>query len=268
MNRYSSPLFLFTVLIIISFAAPPSSATGLYLDLASYFSVPDTSRMYLVFRQSDMQRDEGRAALFAGELSVRPRERANVRLGAMYTSLGVGDDFVYGLADGAVRATYRVFGDSLDISGLFLRADLLVPIGAASVPLPFSSSSIDVGGGFEFRGATSLLGFRGAVTYTLAGDRRKEGEFIHRNFLTAALSLDFELRTGTSMYFTGFLIYFRGGCGREAYLLSIGQKLSHRMEIVAGGALEAGSDKDRIFNSAMIVSVVYRFPGGTPGGGK
>jgi len=234
-------------------------ATGLYADYTSYFSPADTVHKAIVFRQTDIQRDAGRAAILSAELALRPRPRIMLRMQVPFPTMKIDGGYEYGIGDGTVRAEVRVGGDSLDTGGIFLVGDVRLPMGAKSFR-PISYGSLDGGAGLELRKNTLFFRFRLASTYTLTGDRVKAGPFIHDNFLTLAFSVETELPRGASISFEGFGLLFRGGEKREMYALSLRKALSESVEAVVSGALEAGTDEERVYNSQISIAVRYMFP--------
>ncbi len=247
------------VLLIVLISMSSARATGLYADYTSYFSPADTIHKALVFRQSDIQRDAGRAAVLSAELALRPGPRVLLRMYVPFPTMKVDDGYEYGIGDGTVRAEVRVRGDSLNAAGIFLVGDVRLPMGAKSFS-PLSYGSLDGGAGLELRSSTLFFGFRFASTYTLAGDRVRSGPFVHDNFLTLAFSMETELPRGASITFEGFGLFFRGGEKREMYALSLKKILSENIEAALSGALEAGTDEERVYNSQISLAVRYLFP--------
>ena len=240
---------------------PVSSArtTGLYADYTSYFSPADTVHKALLFKQSDIQRDAGRAAILSAELAIRPGGRVLLRMNVPFPTMKLDSGYEYGIGDGTVRAEVRVKGDSLNTSGLFLLGDVRLPMGAKSFR-PISYGSLDGGAGIEFRSNTLFFRFRLASAYTLVGDRIRSGRFVHDNFLTVAFSIETELPREASISFEGFGLFFRGGEKREMYALSLNKKLSDSIETTLSGALEAGTDDERVYNSQISLAIRYLFP--------
>ncbi len=289
MNALSLPFRSAVLVIVTGFLASSVRATGLYIDLPAYFSAVDTSHIELVIRQAELQRVTGRASVFSGELSLRPKSRLHVRLGLLYPAMARGREIAHAVGDGIVHGTYRLTGDTLEVDGMFLRAYVRLPFGPKRMD-PFSFGSLDAGAGFEFRMETSLFRFRCAEVYTLVGQRRKpttgapndtlyypisvaerssDTEFFsHRNFFLFALSIDFTLRRSTTFGFAGYSFRYRGGDAREVYMLTLGQRLSRGLELRLCGGLDAGSDVERVFDSLLSVSLVYRLlpPGGDANG--
>ncbi|UCF04319.1 MAG: hypothetical protein JSV33_10245 [bacterium] len=247
------------ILVIVMAVVCPLRAKGLYLDLPGFFSVVDTARTFVTIRHADLQRGEGRASIISGELAIRPRKRVRVRLGLLYPNIQREQGIVHGVGDGFIHATARIFGDTLDASGFFLRGDARIPIGSGGLR-PLSFGSLDGGLGVEFRRRTMLLSLRLVATYTLVGQRVKEGPFTHRNFLLTGYTVDFPFGDRASIQFSGFYVRFRGGGSREAYLITARYRLSDALDLCTSGMLEAGNDGNRVFNSLVAIAVMSRFP--------
>lgn len=247
------------VLFIIPFSLSSAHAIGLYADYTYFFSPADTVHKSIAFRQTDIQRDAGRAAILSAELSIQPRSRVLLRMQAAFPTMKIDYGYEYGIGDGMIRAEVRLGGDTLNTSGLFLLSDVRLPMGAKSFK-PLAYGSLDGGAGLELRMSTLFFEFRLASTYTLAGDRVKVGPFIHDNFLTLAFSVETELPLGTAASFQGFGLLFRGGEKREMYALSLRKALSESIDAVVSGALEAGSDEERVYNSQISLAIRYVFP--------
>ena len=172
MNALSVPIGSVTFLIVILLLVFPVHATGLYIDLPAYFSVIDTTRIELAVRHADLQLTTGRASIFGGELTLRPRPRLRVSLGLHYPAQERGTGITHAVGDGIIHGTYRLTGDTSAVSGVFLRGYARLPVGPKNMP-PFSIGSLDAGLGFEFRMETALFHLRCAETFTLVGERRK-----------------------------------------------------------------------------------------------
>jgi hypothetical protein len=247
------------VLLIVLISMSSARATGLYEDYISYFSPADTVHKALVFRQSDIQRDAGRAAILSAELALRPRPRILLRVRVPFPTIKMDEGYEYGIGDGTVRAEARVRGDTLNAAGIFLVGDVRLPMGAKSFR-PISYGSLDGGAGLELRSSSLFFRFRFASTYTLVGDRVRSGPFVHDNFLTLAFSMETELPRGASISFEGFGLFFRRGEKREMYTLSLKKSLSENIDAAVSGALEAGTDEERVYNSQISLAVRYLFP--------
>ena len=258
LSRNRSLIRVFIILTIL-LSVSSLEATGLYADYTFFFSPADTVHRSIAFRQIDIQRDAGRAAVLSAELALRPSPRLLFRMLVPFPTMKLEDGYEYGIGDGSVRTEVRLSGDSLNASGAFLLGDVRLPMGAKSFR-PVAYGSLDGGAGLEFRVKTHFFRFRLASTYTLAGDRVKVGPFIHDNYLTLAFSVETDLPVGAALCFRGFGLLFRGGEKREMYALSLGKTLSGSIEAVVSGALEAGTDEERVFNSQISLSIRYIFP--------
>lgn len=234
-------------------------ATGLYIDFTSYFAPIDTSWVAISFSQAQLQQDGMNSMVLSADLSWRFREKALVRLQLPYPTVRTDMGFSHGIGDGIVRGSYRLMGDTLNTSGLYLLGDARLPMGEKA-HLPLSYGSLDGGGGFEFRRKTSFFQLRFASTFTLAGERVKTGPFIHDNYFTIAFSLETELFGGTSLAFSGFGLIYRGGETREIYVLSVQKHVIGGIGFVLSGALEAGSKEMRAFDSQLGIFLRYALP--------
>ncbi len=234
-------------------------ATGLYTDFTSYFAPIDTSWVAIGFSQTQLQQDGMNSMVLSADLSWRFREKALVRLQLPYPTVRTDMGFSHGIGDGTVRCSYRLMGDTLDTSGLYLLGDARLPMGEKN-HLPISYGSLDGGAGFEFRQKTSFFQLRFASAFTLVGERMKTGPFIHDNYFTIAFSLEAELFGGTSLAFSGFGLIYRGGETREIYILSVQKHVIGGIGFVLSGALEAGSKEMRAFDSQLGIFLRYALP--------
>lgn len=280
MNALSVPIGSATLILVLSLFTVPVHATGLYLDLPAYFSPVDTAGIEMTARHTDLQRAQGHASVFSGELALRPRRRLHARLVLHYPALERGADITSAVGDGIIHGTYRLTGDTLDVNGMFLRGYVRLPLGPKRMP-PFSYGSLDAGVGFEFRMETEMFRVRCAETYTLVGERRKAvittardslyyplsvsggspdaAVFNHRNFFLLAVGFDIDVREGTTFGFAGYSFRYRGGDAREVYLLTIRHRLSRELELCLNGGLDSGDEHERVFDSLLSVSLAYRF---------
>jgi len=280
LNVLSVPIGSATLILILFLLVFPLHATGLYIDLPAFFFPMDTTGVELAVRHTDLQRAAGRASVFSGELALRPKPRLHVRLALHYPALVRGMDIQHAVGDGIIHGTYRLTGDSLDVSGMFLRGYVRLPVGPKHMP-PFSYGSLDAGAGFEFRVETEMFHVRCAETYTLVGRHQKPAvtavddslyyplsvsvgspdaaDFSHRNFFLMAVSFDIDLLEGTTFSFAWYGFRYRGGDAREAYLLTIRHRLSRELELCLNGGLDAGDERARVFDSLFSVSLAYRF---------
>ncbi len=252
-------LFIILFTLISSGRASARSA-GLYNHLPSFFAPADTGGITLGIRQTGLQFEQGNGSVLVAELDLSRRESYRFRLILTYPAVRLEKDIIkHNFGDCLLRSEVMLLGDSLRISGFFLRGDLRIPSGSPDF-LPFSRGSLDGGGGLEYRGRSRLFSYRCAATYNLVEQRVKEGDSIHRNFLLLALSLKSELGRYTSFSFSIFSVAFRGGeYSRETYLLSLTRRFSPSVSLTAGAALDAGRKEERVFNSMISVGLIYRF---------
>ena len=223
-------------------------ATGFYTDFATYFAPIDTSWVALGFSQNRIVAEGVNSMLLSAHLSWRFHERAYVHLG-----------FDNGIGDGIVAASYRIIGDTLCTSGLYLRGDGRLPMGSKG-HRPLSMGSLDGGAGLEFRRKSSFFQLRLASTFTLVGERIKTGAFMHDNYFTIAFSLETEFFGGTSLAFSGFGLIYRGGETREIYILSVERHMIGDIGLELSGAVEAGSEEMRAFDSQLGIFIRYAMP--------
>ncbi len=258
MNKIS-PLIIAATILAVSLSDTQLCATGLYIDFTSYFAPIDTSWVAIGFSQAQLQQDGMSSTVLSADLSWRFREKALVRLQLPYPTVRTDAQFSHGIGDGIVGVDYRITGDTLDTSGLYLLGDARLPMGAKAHQ-PLSYGSLDGGVGFEYRRKTSFFQLRFASTFTLAGERVKTGPFIHDNYFTLAFSLETELFGGTSLEFSGFGLIYRGGETREIYILSVQKHVVGGIGFALSGALEAGSKEMRAFDSQLAIFLRYAMP--------
>jgi hypothetical protein len=258
LNRISLFVTAGTILAVL-FLPLQLDATGLYTDFASYFTPVDTSQIAIGLGQTELQMGTESSMILWAELSWRFRERALVRLQLPYTTVEADMQYSYDIGDGFVSTFYRILGDTLNTSGIYLRADARLPMGAKA-HLPISYGQLDGGAGFEMRRKTSFFQLRFASTFTLAGERIKTGPYISDNYLTLAGSMEMELVGGASLAFSAVGLFYRGGDAREIYVVSIQKYVLGGLGFALSGALEAGSSEARIFDSQLGLSLRYSMP--------
>ena len=244
----------------LAVCSPGAGAAGLYLDLPHWFAPADSSALAIDVGQTFLDRAAGRAAITRMGFTARRWRRGVVRAALFYPAMRTASGIVQGGGDGLVRAEWRAWGDTLDRRGVFLRGELRVPMGSSSL-YPFSLGSLDGGGGLEARLPAGMLRLRAGATYTLVGERRKTGERLHRNHLVLAAALGFDPGPRTSCDLSAFLVSFRGGDRREAYLLSFRRMIGERFSLCAFAAVDAGSDQERLFDTLGGLFAEYRFGG-------
>ncbi len=254
-----SPLIIAAAIIALLLSNTQLQARGLFTDFTSYFAPIDTSRIAIGISQAKLQDDGTNSMLLSAELSWRFHERALVRIQLPYPTVRTDEQLGHGIGDGIIRSSYRLAGDTLDTGGFYLLGDARLPMGSRA-HLPLSYGSLDGGAGLEFRSKTTFFQLRFASTFTLAGERIKSGPFIHDNYFTLAFSLDTELFGGTSLVFSGFGLIYRGGETREIYILSIQKHMVGGIGFALSGALEAGSEEMRAFDSQISIFLRYAMP--------
>lgn len=248
------------MIVFHAIAASDVSAVGVYLDLPSFFTISDSLRTQVTVSQSFLQPDEGTVSVLEGELGFKARHRSFLRMGISYAAMHRTTSIIHGIGDAFIYMTFRVKGDTLDTSGLFIRFDARLPFGSEEFR-PFSFKSLDGGVGLEWRHSFQLIGLRLAATYNLVGERRKsDSEFINKNFLLLAAQIDFSLTRTTQFYVSGYTMQYREGGSRETYIITVDQVLSDNIGLRLYGGLEAGREADRSFNSLLSVALVYHFP--------
>ena len=255
--RFVSCLFLILICASVEFPSP-LHATGLYEDAPSFFATVDTARTIVIVRQAEIENVSWRASLLAGELDFRLRRRYTVRFGFEFPMVRRDQELDYGIGDMRIRASARLWGDSLNASGLFLRADLRIPTGAKSL-YPFCDASLDGGAGVEARLASDAFTARGAVLYTLAGQRLSEPEYQNDNAMTAAGSLGADIPRIATLTVAAFFVWFDGGASREIFLCTLERNLSQPLVLGIDGAVETGTEGERVYDWLVSISLSYRF---------
>ena len=251
---------LCSVFIVASVHLPGAlSAAGLYEDFPSFFSAADTTRTRLLMRQAELERGAWRASLLTAEVDFRIGRRFTVRFGFGFPAVRRNHEIQYGIGDIILHGAARLFGDSLDASGLFLRSDVRAPSGAKGLR-PFCNASLDGDAGFEVRFTRGVFALRGAALRTLAGTRLHEADFETDNNLMFAASLQMRIPRIVSVTAATCLVRFDRGASREIILCSLGRCLSEQLMLGIEGAIETGTREERVFDSSISVSLAYRFP--------
>jgi hypothetical protein len=238
--------------------AGPLCATGLYPDPVSFFSRPDSARV-LAISQTECDLGAWRASLLTGALTIRPAPRFEVRLDLQLPAVRRRGEIVYGVGDMLLRAIARIAGDSLNTSGLFLRADVRIPSGSQGLR-PFSDGAFEGEAGLEARLVEREFAVRGAALYTLAGDRRDAEDFTNDSHLTLAASISVPVPGIASAGASAFFMRFDNGDTRSIFLVSLRRPLSEQLALELAGAIEAGDESARAFDSCVSVSFAYRLP--------
>jgi hypothetical protein len=188
--------------------------------------------------------------------------RTSGQVGILYPVIHLTGGYKHGFADGALSFLTRVYGDSTNISGIFLRGDIRVPVGSGSLkPFSFRSSDggiyPDLGGGLEFRAENSMVKFRSTAAYTFSGQKDDTGEIVTTDYSMLSGRVEFAISNRTSFTGSVFVIDFDGPGYRECYLLGLRYEMSDKMTIIFTGGIDAGSEGDRVFDS--LASVLFDF---------
>jgi hypothetical protein len=153
----------------------------------------------------------------------------------------------------------RAAGDTLGRSGLFLQGMVRIPSGSESM-WPYSFESLDGGAGIELRRLSDLFDLRLSAMGVLAGRRVREGEHRHENYAQLAGSIGIGPIHRADITLFVFSQIFRGGGYREVYLLEIGIHASDRFDLRFTGGVDSGDVADRVFNSLVQFTILFRFP--------
>jgi hypothetical protein len=252
-------LFLFAACSIAVRHSSPVSATGLYDEFPFFFSARDTSRTLVAVRQTGLDLAQGQASVLAGEVAFGLRPRYEVRIGLPFPAIRRSGTIVYGVGDMTLEGSARLLGDTLSTRGLFVRLDARFPTASEDF-FPFSADSVALGGGLELRLRLPSISVRGAFVYTMARERRIGGVLVDGDHLTVAAAAGTALTPRTDVLVSGCFIRFDGGVSREILLLALRQRLSRNVELELDGALESGAAAARVFDEALSVALLYRFP--------
>ncbi len=255
MNTFK--VFLTALVLFLPFSS--TSSTGLYLNLPQHIARIDTARAVLTFHEAQLSRTGGEASFLYSEVDFTVKRVLSVRLGLSYVVFDEEKEIADGVGDGFVYSTIRVMGDTLGVTGLFIRSDLRIPIGSKGL-YPFSYASLDGGVGVEGRYKLPLFLLRASSTFYMCGDRIRSYGLNLDNYFINSLSLEFPLFGPADLAFSVFYVNFRGGGSRELYELALQSDLSSRFSLVAGAVLDSGGEDERIFNSLIFLSIDYRFP--------
>lgn len=242
--------------------AGPLCATGLHNDLPSFFSRPDSARVFTV-RQAELDLGTSRASLLTGAFMTRPAPRYEVRLDLQFPAVRRREEVSYGVGDMMVHGAARIIGDTLNVSGLFLRADLRIPSGSKGLR-PFSNGAFECEAGLEARRSERGFAVRGAVLYTVASDRQDTESFTNDAHLTAAASVEFPVPRVVSVGASVFVIGYDNADIRSMLLLSLRRALSEQIVFEFAGGIEAGDESARVFDSCVSISFACRFPVSRP----
>ncbi|MBN2070524.1 MAG: hypothetical protein JW814_03615 [Candidatus Krumholzibacteriota bacterium] len=266
MSRFFFPLFL-SISLHLLFAAVPTRADGLYNDYPSWFSPVDSGSVVFGLGHVEMQGEYQDASAVAARISGMINDRSSLRLSMLYPVIRRPDRYVHGFADLLGSSSVRIFGDTLNVNGLFLRADFRIPIGS-NVLRPFSFRSStggiypDAGGGIEVRKETVLFRIRGSITHTLVGQKEVEGALTNTDYSMLALLFEFDLNSRISLQTSVFARKSIHGRYRETYLFGLSRRFSQKVRIVLTGGLDSGDEDERLYDSIVSIFFSYAFPAG------
>ena len=267
MSRLFSAVALSTIVFLISAAPVPLHADGLYNDYPSWFSPADTGGVVLSLGHVHLQCEYQDVSAAAVRIRGMFNERSSVRLSMLYPVIRRPGSYSHGFSDLLVSSSVRILGDSLNISGLFLRSDFRVPIGSNALrPFSFRSSSggiyPDIGGGIEVRKKAPLFRVKGSITHTMVGQKEEEGDLTNTHYSLLALFLEFDLAGSLSLQTSVFARKSSGSGYRETYIFSVSKRFSEKLEMILSGGLDSGDDDERIFDSLLSVYFSYSFSAG------
>jgi hypothetical protein len=251
--RFTSFLIPLVIAALVGTSAP-LHAIGLYDDLPTFFSTGDSVRT-LAFRETECNLGPLRASLLTGAVALRPAPRYDVLLDFLFPVVGT----AYGIGDMLVRASARIWGDTLNTSGLFLRGTLRVPTGSKALR-PFSNAALQGDAGLEARFIRHGVAFQAAALYTLAGESVSGNGFSDDDHTTLAASAGINLPAAGTVRAAALLMNFRGDGTRNVYLLSFERGLSQQLAIAVAGEVEAGPADARVFDSTVSICFTYRLP--------
>jgi hypothetical protein len=239
----------------------PARATGLFLNLPTYYGRVDTARVILDIGQSFVEGEFENSTVFSFEAGFRSGERTRVRMQIMYPVLRQEGMYDHGFADLLLSAEMMIKGDSLRSSGLFMRGDLRIPTGSANL-WPYSGESLDGGGGLELRRLSETLDLRCSATYILSEQKREEETRRSDNYALAGILLGLRPFGPVRVDFSAFAQIFRNGDYREIYQLAAGMRLKGGLDLRVSGGIDSGESLERVWNSMIQVGITWRFPEG------
>jgi hypothetical protein len=237
----------------------PVSATGLYDDVAAFFSSRDTSRALIVLRQTELHLVAGNASVLAAEFDFGFKRRYELRAAIPFDAVRRSGDIVTGMGDVVLFGRARLFGDSLSTRGFFLRIDARLPSASADFP-PFSADSADVAYGFELRARLPLLALRAAALYSFSADRRIGHVLVDDSHFIFAASGETPIAPGTRAGVSVFYLSYDEGSSRGVALATLRHRLSASMVLSIDGAVEALTARSRVFDGGVSVALLYAFP--------
>ncbi|HSG29319.1 MAG TPA: hypothetical protein VLA34_12630 [Candidatus Krumholzibacterium sp.] len=247
-------------------AASPALARGLYLDLPSWFQRADTSGTEVVMTETMLQADDYDASIMGLAVPFNLNSRTSATASLLYPVIRRNGGFKHGFADGNIDVVTRIAGDSLNTTGLFLRVDVRIPLGSGAL-YPFAYRSADggiypdVGAGLEYRKELPFGRLACCASYNFSGQSDGSDDPDVTDFLVGGVSLEIAAGSRTSLRLAVFGIDFKGPGYRESYLLALDNRLSGQLRLVVTGAVDAGDERDRVFDSLLQLMLEFDFAG-------
>jgi hypothetical protein len=235
-------------------------ATGLFLNLPTYYGRVDSTRVIIDAGQSFVNGEHENSTVFSFESGFRSGDRTRVRMQILYPVLQQDGGYDHGFADLLLSAELMITGDSLRISGLFLRGDMRIPTGSASLR-PYAGESLDGGGGLEYRRMSEVFDFRCSATYILAEREVEEESYRADDYALAGVLLGLKPSPSLTVDFSAFAQFFKNGDFREVYQLGAGTRLKGGLDVRISGGIDTGGTIERVWNSMIQVGITWRFPG-------
>lgn len=256
--RHALAAALIAALVILP-APSPVRGTGLYSNLPWWFAPVDTARARILAGQTWIRTEQDDASMLTFETGIRTGSRTSVRIQLMYPVIRRAGGFEHGFGDALLFGEVRAAGDTLGRSGLFLQGVARIPSGSDAM-WPYSLESLDGGAGFEARRLSDLFDIRLSATGVLAGRRIRDGDHRHENYALFAAALGIRPMEAAGVTLSAFSQVFRGGGYREVYLLELVVSPSRQFDLRLSGGLDSGDAAERVFNSIVQLTVVFRFP--------
>jgi len=252
-----SLLYLLAFVLFVFFQPYSAEAADGFLDFPSFFSSPDTSRVFTEFGMSVF--DSNEQFLYSSMVSGRMNSRLTGRFSVPYFSIRRDDRVLFGFSDFAVNLTFRAAGDTLGNSGIFLRTDINLPSGSKALE-PFANRSFDGGAGVEVRKRFALFSLKMAATYIFAGDRNALAPYPHSNYRIIAAEAGFHPGSFIDISVSAYSVDYRKSAERLILLSGISGRMSDSIRIILSGGVEAGEEYERHYDSMVSVRFSYLFP--------
>jgi len=240
-------------------APEPAMAAGPFLNLPAYYARVDTARAVIDIAQSLVDAESDNSTALSFGVGFRSGERTRVRMQILYPVIHRNGYYNHGFGDLMISAEIRIVSDTMRVSGLFLRGDMRIPTGSASL-WPYAGESLDGGAGFELRRLSETLEFRCSATYVLVGRKAEEERYRSDNYALAGVLLGVKPFNDISVEFSAFFQYFRNEDFREVYLLTAGARLKGGLDLRVCGGIDSGESFERVWDSMFQVGITWRFP--------